>query len=190
MVPIVPFATETMEKAVAALVGSIPQLKLYTAIKGKARAERRHHMQTIMRELLVDLEAVVAEGGGGLYIRFAGHHKDEGPRVVRATGLWAAGRRLRLSIRQMLALLCECTRRDLAEARKRLTPYSTTTCAINGPNMIERRCAATTTLEDLAFTQLKIAETLGELHVETDIPTYTNIFQFLHCSPVQACYCP
>ena len=33
--------------------------------------------------------------------------------------------------------------------------------------MIERRCAATTTLEDLV-TMLKIAETLGELQVETD----------------------
>ena len=31
---IVPFVTDTMEKAVAALVGSIPQLKPYTAIKG------------------------------------------------------------------------------------------------------------------------------------------------------------
>ena len=43
-----------MEKAVAALVGSIPQLTPYTAIKGKAPAERRHHIQTIKRELLVD----------------------------------------------------------------------------------------------------------------------------------------
>ena len=52
-----PFVTETMENAVVTLVGSIPQLKPYTAIKGKARAERRHHIQTIMRELLVDVEA-------------------------------------------------------------------------------------------------------------------------------------
>ena len=57
-------------------------------------------------------------------------------------------------------------RRNLAEARTRLTPYSTTTYAINGPNMIEWRCTATATLEDLVFTQLKIAETLGELEVE------------------------
>ena len=34
--------------------------------------------------------------------------------------------------------------------------------------MIERRCAATTTLRDLVFTQLKIAQTLGELQVETE----------------------
>ena len=47
------FVTKTMEKAVAAQVGSIPQLKPYTAIKGKAWAERRHHIQTIMWELLV-----------------------------------------------------------------------------------------------------------------------------------------
>ena len=94
-----PFITETMEKAVAAPVGSIPQLKPYAAIKGKARAERRHHMLTIMRELLVDPEAVVAEGGGGLYIRFAGHEDDEDPGVVRAIGMWATGRRLQLSLR-------------------------------------------------------------------------------------------
>ena len=149
-------------------MGSFPQLKLYTAIKGKARAERRHHIQTFMRELLVDPEAVVVEGGGGLYIRFAGHDDDEDPRVVRAIGLWATGRRLKLSIRQMLALPRECTRRDLAEARTRLPPYSTTTYAINGPNIIERRCAATATLEGLVLTQLKIAETLGELEVETE----------------------
>ena len=67
-----PFVTESMEKVVAALVGSIPQLKPYTAIKGKARAERRHHIQTVMRELL-EPEAVVVEGGGGLYICFAGY---------------------------------------------------------------------------------------------------------------------
>ena len=36
------------------------------------------------------------------------------------------------------------------------------------PIMIQRRCAATTTLEDLGFTQLKIAETLGELQVQTE----------------------
>ena len=148
-------------------MGSIPQLNPYTAIKGKARAERRHHIHTIMRELLVDPQAVVVEGGGGLYICFAGHDDDEDPRVVRAIGLWATGRRLKLSIRQMLALPRDCTRRDLAEARTRLTPYSTTTYAINGANMIARRCAATETLEDLVFTQLKIAETLGELEVET-----------------------
>ena len=106
--------------------------------------------------------------GGGLYIRFAGHDDDEDPRVVRAIALWATGRRLKLSIRQMLALPRECTRRDLAEARTRLTPYSTTTYAINGPNMIERRCAATATLEDLVFTQLKVAETLGELELEIE----------------------
>ena len=62
---------------------SIPQLKPYTAIKGNARAERRQHIQTIMRELLVDPETDVVEGGGGLYIPFAGHDDDEDPRVVR-----------------------------------------------------------------------------------------------------------
>ena len=157
-----------MEKAVAALEGGIPQLKPYTAIKGKARAERRHHIQTITREFLVDPQAVVVEGGGGLYICFAGHDDDEDPRVVLAIGLWAAGRRLKLSIRQMLTLPRECKRRDLAEARTRITPYSTTTYAINGPNMIERRCAATATLDELVGTQSKIAETLGELEVETE----------------------
>ena len=116
----------------------------------------------------MELEAVVVEGGGGLYIRFGGHDDNEDPRVANAIGLWATGRRLKLSIRQMLALHRECTRHDLAEAHTRLTPYSTTTYAINGPNMIERRCAATTTLEDLVFTQLTIAETLGELEVETE----------------------
>ena len=121
-----------------------------------------------MWELLVDAEAVVVEGRGGLYIRLAGHHDDEDPLVVSAIGLWATGRRLKLSIRQTLALLRECTRRDLAEARTRLTPYSPTTYPINGPNMIEWGCAATTTLEDLVFTQLKIAETLGDLQVETE----------------------
>ena len=71
----------------------------------------------------------------------------------------------------MLALPRECARCDLAKARTTLTPYSTTTYAINGPNMVQRRCAATTTLEDLVFTQLNIAETLGELQVEAE-----NIF--------------
>ena len=117
-------------------MGSIPQLTPYTAIKGKARAERRHHLQTIMRELLVDPEAVVVEGGGGLYIRFDGRHDDEDPRVVRAIGLWATGRRFKLSIRQMLALPRECMFHDLAEPHTRLTPYSATAYAINGPNMI------------------------------------------------------
>ena len=42
------FVTETVEKAVAALVGSMLQLSLHTAIKGKARAKWRHHIQTIM----------------------------------------------------------------------------------------------------------------------------------------------
>ena len=36
-------------------------------------------------------------------MRFAGHHDDQDPRVVRAIGLWATGRRLKWSIRQMLA---------------------------------------------------------------------------------------
>ena len=126
-----------------------------------------HHIQTLMREPLVDPEAIVVEGGGGLYIRFAGHDKNEDPRLVRAIELWATGRGFKLSIRQILALPRECTRRDLAEARTKLTPYSTTTYAINGPNMIERRCATTITPEDLVFAQLKIAETLGELEVET-----------------------
>ena len=108
------------------------------------------------------------EGGGGWYIRFAGHRDNEDPRVVRPIGLWATCRRLKLSIRQLLALPRECTRRDPAEARTRSTPYSTTTHAINGPNMIERRCPATTRLEDLVFTQLKIAEALGELEVATE----------------------
>ena len=62
---------------------------------------------------------------------------------MRTIALWATGRRLKLSLREMLALPRQCTRRDLAEARTRLTPYSTTTYAINGPNMIEQRCAAT-----------------------------------------------
>ena len=136
-------------------MGSIPQLNPYTAIKGNARAQGRHHIQTIMRELLVDPGAVVIEGGRGLHICFAGHDDDEDPRVVRAIGLWATGRRLKLSIRQMMALPRECTRRDLAEARTRLTPYSTTTYAINGPDMIERRCAATATLEELVFTHCR-----------------------------------
>ena len=156
-----------MQKAVAALVGSIPQLKPYTDIKGKAPAERRHQIQTIMRQLLVDPEAVVVEGVGRLYIRLAGHDDDDDPRVVRAIRLWATDRKLKLSIRQMLALPRECTRRDLAVARTRLIPYSTTSYAINGPNMIERRRAATTTLDVLVFTQLKIAKTLGEFQVET-----------------------
>ena len=115
----------------------------------------------------MDPETVVVEGGGGLYIRFAGQHDDKDPRVVRAIGLWATGRRFKLSIRQMLALPRECTRRDLAKACTRITLEATTTYAINGPNMIKRRCAATTTLEDLVLT-FKIVETLGELQVETE----------------------
>ena len=67
----------------------------------------------------------------------------------------------------MLALPRECTRVVILRKRTRLTPYSTKTYAMNGPNMIKRRCGATTTLEDLVFMQLKIAETLGELQVET-----------------------
>ena len=53
-----PFVTKSREKTVAPLVGSTPQLKPYKAIKGRARAERRHHIQTIMRELVVDPEVV------------------------------------------------------------------------------------------------------------------------------------
>ena len=34
--------------------------------------------------------------------------------------------------------------------------------------MVERRCRPTKTLEDLVFTQLKIADTLGELQVDTE----------------------
>ena len=116
-----------MEKAITALLGSILRLKPYKAIKGKARAERRHHIVTIMRELLVDQEAVVVEGGGGFYIRLAGHCDNEGPPIVRTIGVWATGRRMKLSIRQMLALLRGWTRRDLAEARTRLIPYCATT---------------------------------------------------------------
>ena len=172
---------------------SIPELQPYTAIKGNAPAEQRHRIQTIMRELLVDPEAVVVEGGGGLYIRFAGHDNDEDPRVVRAIGLWATGRRLKLSIRQILALPRECTRRDLAEARTRLTPYSTTTYAVNGPNVIERRCAATATLEDLIFTVLKIAETLGDLEVETDKIRISNMPRcnviVAHIGHEDRCFC-
>ena len=67
-------------------------------------------------------EAVVVEGGGGLYMRFAPHADDEDPRVLRAIGLWATGRRLKLSMRQMFALPRQCTRRDLAEARTTVTP--------------------------------------------------------------------
>ena len=42
------------------------------------------------------------------------------------------------------------------------------THAINGPNMLERQSTATTTLEDRIFTQLKIANTLGELQVDAE----------------------
>ena len=126
------------------------------------------HMQTIVREFFVDPEAVVVEGCGGLYIRFTGYHDNEDPRVIRAIGHWANGRRLNLSIRQKLALPRKCTRLDYAEARTRVTPYSTTTYAINGANIIERWCEVITTLEDLVFTQLMIEDTLGELQVETE----------------------
>ena len=47
-VPNVPFVTQTMEKAIATLLGSIPQVKPYTAIKGKARADGQHQTETIM----------------------------------------------------------------------------------------------------------------------------------------------
>ena len=63
----------------------------------------------------MDLEVVAVEAGGGLYVRFAGHDDDTDSCVVRAIGLWATGRRLKSSIRQMLALPRECTRRDLAQ---------------------------------------------------------------------------
>ena len=56
---------------------------------------------------------------------------------MRAMGIWATVSRLKLSVRHMLVLQRECTGRDLAEARTRLTPYSPTTYAINGPCMIE-----------------------------------------------------
>ena len=95
-----------------------------------------------------------------VYIHFAGHRDDEEPHVVRTIGLWATGRRAKLSIRQTLVLPGECTRRDIAEARTRLTPSSTTIHAINGPNMVERR--------DLIFTLLKIPDNLGDLQVEAE----------------------
>ena len=157
-----------MEKAIDAFLGSIPQLKPYRAIKGKAQAEERHHKGTLIRELLVDAEAVVIEGGGGLHIYFARHHDNDEPHVVCAIGLLASGRRWKLPIRQMLALPRECMCRHLADARARLTPYSTTPYAINGSDMVERRSAVTTTLEHLFFTHLKIGDTLRELQVDTE----------------------
>ena len=116
----------------------------------------------------MDPEAVVVQGVGGLYIGFARHGIDEDPRVVCAIGLWATGRRLKSPMRHMLVLPRECTRRDHAEACITLTPYPTTTYAITCASMIEWRCAAITTLEDLLFTQLKMAETLWELQMETE----------------------
>ena len=77
-------------------MGRVSQLKPYTASKGKERAERWHHIETSMRELVVDQEAVVVDGGGGPCIRFAAHCEDEDPRVVHAIGLWASRRRLKL----------------------------------------------------------------------------------------------
>ena len=52
--------------------------------------------------------------------------------------------------------------------RTRLTQHSTRTYAINVPNMVEWRCAATTTLEVLVFAQLKMAGTPGELQAEAE----------------------
>ena len=46
----------------------------------------------------MDLEEVVVEVGGGLYIGFAGHDDDEDPGAVCPIGLLATGRRLKLSI--------------------------------------------------------------------------------------------
>ena len=91
-----------------------------------------------MWELVANPEAVIVEGGGGLYIRFAGQQDDEDPRVVRGIGLWATDRGLELSIRLMLALLRKCTRRDVAEARTRLAQYSTTTYANIGADVSQR----------------------------------------------------
>ena len=43
-----------MDRAVAALVGGLPQLKMYTEFKGKAGAERRHHIGPRRQEPLLD----------------------------------------------------------------------------------------------------------------------------------------
>ena len=57
------------------------------------------------------------------------------------------------------------THRDLAEARTTLTLFSTTTYAINGPNMPKQWCAAITNFKEPVLTQLKMAHTKGQLTI-------------------------
>ena len=146
-----------MDKAVAVFLHSLQPLTAYSQPKDRARHERRGHIAKVLAALLVEDSPLVQETVDGLFVRSKADAEGEDSHAYRAAiRVWKYPLDSNLSIRQTLRLPRQCTQRDLADTRTRLTRYTAETLTVSGGSM-HQRSAAVTQLKDVVVNQVQLA---------------------------------
>ena len=145
--------------------------KPYALLKPEAHAERIAMVQRVDRALVNDDEVTIAKTTTGEVVLRGGCFDSEQVNCDRMSGhdpaavdVLRTARFMKLSVRQMLELRRHCTREQLLETRRGLTPYVATPVVVVGPAG-NRRAAACAPLADLVLHQVKLAEDAGVLVV-------------------------
>ena len=162
-----------LEDAVARLEADVLRRcrKPYALLKPEAQAERIATVQRVARALVNDDEVTITKTSTGEVVlrgvcfdsEQVKCHRMLGPDPA-AVGVLRTVRSMKLSVRQMLKLRRHCTREQLLETRRGLTPYVATPVVVVGPAG-KRRCAACAPLEDVVLHQAKLADDPGVLVV-------------------------
>ena len=97
------------------------------------------------------------ETADGLLVRNKADAEGEDSHAYRAAiRVWKYALDSNLSIRQTLRLPRQCTQRDLADTRTRLTRYTAETLTVSGGSM-HQRSTAVTQLQDVVVNQVQLA---------------------------------
>ena len=145
--------------------------KPYALLKLEAQAERIPMVKRVACALVNDDEVTITKTTTGEVVPRGGCFDSEQVNCDRmsvhdpaAVDVLRTARSMKLSVRQMLKLRRHCTREQLLETRRGLTPYVATPVVVVGPAS-KRRSAACAPLADLVLHQVKLAEDAGVLVV-------------------------
>ena len=120
------------------------------------------HIAKVLAALLVEDTPLVQETVDGLFVRSKADAEGEDSHAYRAViRVWKYALDSNLSIRQTLRSPRQCTQRDLADTRTRLTRHTAETLTVSGGSM-HQTSAAVTQLKEVVVNQVQLAIAGGD----------------------------
>ena len=156
-----------MQKAVANFLGSVVCVTPCRDLEVDARRQGPKYIRDVVGAVLGDDDIVVRTTGNGIVIESSSHEvRDDDEQHVseEVIQVLQTAHQMSLSMRNMLNLERNCTRRELMQGRSKLLPYVATALEVSS-GVVSRRSATVCPLLEVVQSQLTLSRACGTFNI-------------------------